>query len=352
MGSGAWRTFLLAILAAGLSAPALAGPPDPGRMRACAALPDNAARLSCYDDTLAGDGGNRPGLEDEARDDEGLFGDAWGDADNGSLLDSRWELRKASKGGVFHLRPYKPVYLAPVSWASDRNNLPHTPNPETTVTEPQDLDSVEAKFQLSMKFKLAERLFGEDLDLWGAYTQVSRWQVYNTANSRPFRETNYEPELILVKRTSYRLLGWRGRMVGIGLNHQSNGRAAPLSRSWNRIMLLVGLDRDDWAVTVRPWRRIDESRGEDDNPDISDYMGRFDATVVRTIEDHQIALTARHSLKGGDRSHGAVQLEWAFPIRPPLRGRVQLFHGYGESLIDYNFRATWVTLGFSLVEWF
>ena len=118
--------------------------------------------------------------------------------ENGSLQDSRWELNRASKRGVFQVRAYKPVYLAPLSWASNRNTMPRTPNPETSVTEPQDLDSVEAKFQISMKFKLAESLFGEGVDLWGAYTQVSRWQVYNSENSRPFRETNYEPELMLV----------------------------------------------------------------------------------------------------------------------------------------------------------
>src|SRR3546814_5402600 len=86
------------------------------------------------------------------------------------------------------------------------------------------------------------------------YTQSSRWQVYNGETSRPFRETNYEPEILLVFRNNYQLGGWKGRMAAVGINHQSNGRADPLSRSWNRVMFNVGLDRENWAVMFRPWR--------------------------------------------------------------------------------------------------
>ena len=60
----------------------------------------------------------------------------------------------------------------------------------------------------------------------------------------------------------------------------------------------------------------------------------------------------RHSLKGGNDNHGAVQLDWAFPINGSLRGYVQVFDGYGESLIDYNHKATYVGLGVSLLNWY
>ena len=269
----------------------------------------------------------------------------------GSLLDSRWELARDSKLGVFNFRAYKPVYLLPAFFTSDVNATPQSPNPDNTVTEPLALDDVETKFQISFKTKALENLFGDNGDVWMAYTQSSRWQVYNGDNSRPFRETNYEPEILLVFRNGYRLGGWHGRMASIGINHQSNGRSDPFSRSWNRVIGTVALDRDNWALTLRPWWRVPDG-SDDDNPDIEDYMGRGDLTLVHTRGGHELALMARHTLRGGEDSRGALQFDWGFPINRTLRGHVQVFDGYGESLIDYNHRATYVGLGISLMEWF
>lgn len=272
-------------------------------------------------------------------------------AGKGGLLDSRWELARDSKLGVFNFRAYKPVYLLPAFYTTDVNTTPQSPNPDNTVTTPQALDDVEAKFQISFKTKALENLFGDNGDVWMAYTQSSRWQVYNGDNSRPFRETNYEPEVLLVFRNGYRLGGWHGRMASIGINHQSNGRSDPFSRSWNRVIGTVALDREDWALTLRPWWRVPDG-SEDDNPDIENYMGRGDLTLVHTRGGHELALMARHSLRGGEDSRGALQFDWGFPINRTLRGHVQVFDGYGESLIDYNHRATYVGLGISLMEWF
>src|SRR5690606_27987283 len=126
-------------------------------------------------------------------------------------------------------------------------------------------------------------------------------QVYNRDTSRPFRETNYDPELLLVFRNNYSIGGWKGRMAAIGINQQSNGRSEPMSRSWNRIMFNTGLDREDWAVTFRPWIRISDG-SDDDNPGIENYMGRGDVTIVHTRGDQTFALMARHFLRGGDDS--------------------------------------------------
>ncbi|HCV97119.1 MAG TPA: phospholipase [Stenotrophomonas sp.] len=277
---------------------------------------------------------------------------ALANAGKGSLLDSRWELAQDSKLGAFQLRAYKPVYLLPAFWTSDKNQTPQSPNPANTVTTPQQLDSNELKFQLSFKTKVVENLFGDNGDIWAGYTQSSRWQAYNADNSRPFRETNYEPEMMLLFRNGYSIGGWRGRMSGIGVNHMSNGRADPLSRSWNRVIATIGLDRENWALVLRPWYRLPEDRKDDNNPDIEDYMGRGDATLTWNRNGHEVSLMARHSLRGGDRSHGALQLDYGFPISNLLRGHVQVFDGYGESMIDYNHKATYIGLGVSLLEWY
>ena len=267
----------------------------------------------------------------------------------GSLLDTRWELARDSKLGLFNFRAYKPVYLLPVFWTANRNELPRPSHPDTP-SEPQSLRSLEAKFQLSFKTKAVENLFGDNGDVWMGYTQSSRWQAYSAEESRPFRESNYEPEVLLVVLNSYSLGGWRGRMLAAGINHQSNGRDDPLSRSWNRVMVNVGLDRDNWALMLRPWWRIADS--EDENPGIENYIGRGDATLIHQRNGHEFALMARHSLRGGDHSRGAVQFDWGFPVNDTLRGHVQVFDGYGESLVDDDHRTWSVGLGVSLLEWF
>ena len=97
---------------------------------------------------------------------------------------------------------------------------------------------------------------------------------------------------------------------------------------------------------------IEEAAKDDNNPDIEDYVGRGDLTAFYRWKQNDFSLMLRHSLKDGDKSHGAVQFDWAFPITGKLRGNFQLFNGYGESLIDYNHRATYVGLGVSLLDWF
>src|SRR5690606_9999928 len=122
---------------------------------------------------------------------------------NLSLLDSRWELSPESKLGTWNIRSYQPIYLMPGFWTSKKNELPERENPDNIETEKQNLPSTEAKYQLSLKTKDVENILGNNEDLWLGYTHSSRWQVYNSEASRPFRETNYEPEASLVFRTNY-----------------------------------------------------------------------------------------------------------------------------------------------------
>lgn len=365
-------TLAIAVLLACVAPlPAAAQAPNPATPQACTSLDTDAERLACYDNAFGRDVAiqvqaqiaRNAAQARQADDNEKTVlqrinpfarSDAGIEPLNPSIsrLDRRWELSTESKLGIFNLRAHRPVYLLPVFYSTEQNTRPTSPNPMNTLPIAQPLDATEAKFQLSLKTKAIEGVFGDAGDLWLGYTQSSRWQVFDTDTSRPFRETNYEPEAMLVFRTNYSLFGWDGRLLGIGASHHSNGRDLPHSRSWNRVMLNLGLERGDWVVMLRPWARIHEDRAKDDNPDINDYMGRGDLTVVRTHGNHELALIVRHTLRGGDRSRGAAQLDWGFPIGGALRGHLQIFDGYGESMIDYNHRATYIGLGVSLLEWY
>ncbi len=360
------------------STPLVKNTPNPASAQACIALDSNVERLTCYDTLFRPlPAVNAPSLVSERQAaqeikpeptaklslkdkvnnalSEHLFAvEAPKLSPDLSLLDRRWELSPESKLGTWNIRAYQPVYLLPGFWSSDKNQQPNSPNPLNKVTAAEEtrLTSMEAKFQLSLKTKAVENLFGDNGDVWLGYTQSSRWQVYNEDESRPFRETNYEPEASIVFRTNYELLGLNWRMLGLTFNHQSNGRSDPWSRSWNRVILNLGFERDNFALMLRPWYRLEENMPDDNNPDIKNYVGRGDMTAFYRWNDHEFSLMLRHSLKGGDDSHGAMQFDWSFPISGKLRGTVQLFDGYGESLIDYNHRATYVGLGVSLMNWY
>lgn len=320
----------------------------------CRALTVGSERLACYDRVVSAQ------TEPVANAFEAVpapAGDSAkavvvGDAAAPSVLGKAWELDSGQRGHTLRIRQYKPVYVLPLFYATSPNHTPSSPAAGHSVDTPLDLDSREAKLQFSLKAKIFEDVFGDNGDLWFGYTQASHWQVYDGEQSRPFRETTYEPELMFTWRTEYNVLGWRGRLLNLGLNHQSNGRSLPLSRSWNRVMLSTSLERDNWTMTLRPWWRIPEADSRDDNPDIANYMGRADLQLVRTSGDHQFSVLLRHSLRGGDRSHGAVQMDYAFPIAGDLRGHLQWFSGYGESLVDYNHRGNYFGVGLSLLEWY
>ena len=354
----------LAAVASLFAGPSAAQNPDPMDIRACTSITSDATRLACYDQAT---GRVNPTATQEQTDKSApasIFGhDARPDsspvaaakpanATAHSLLDSRWELSPESKLGTFNLRGYRPIYILPVFASSNPNDRPHSPNPDNDVSQSEQWDNVEGKFQISLKTKVWQGVFGDEGDLWVGYTQSSRWQIYNEQLSRPIRETNYEPEAMLVFNTNYHLFGWDGRLLGLSFDHQSNGRDTPLSRGWNRVIANIGFERPNWVVMFRPWWRVPENRSDDDNPDISNYMGRGDVQIVHEWNGEEFSLMLRHSLHGGANSRGAARFTWSFPLAGNLRGYLQAFKGYGESLIDYNHNATYLGVGISLLDWY
>ncbi len=249
------------------------------------------------------------------------------------------------------IRVYKQNYFLFYSHSSQPNNTPTSPNPNNQVPASYSLDNKEMKFQVSIK----GHLLGQHRhSLWFGYTQLSFWQIYDTAHSTPFRENNYEPELIYSYHPEHplRTPGMNSSLLNVGIVHQSNGQALPRSRSWNRIYIQAGLERDfgeNGRLTLLPrwWKRLGAGTFlEDDNPDILHYLGRGDLEARYYHEQFILcALIKRHSL----------QLDFSIPA-PKILGmelqntdlHLQLFDGYGESLIDYNQRHRTIGVGLSM----
>jgi phospholipase A1 len=260
--------------------------------------------------------------------------------------DTAVERRAKEEQTVTHSRwailPHRPNYILPYTY----NDSPSQP----AAADAPQFDNEEAKFQISFKLPLWERMFGSNADLYFAYTQISFWQVYNTENSSPFRDTNYEPEGVVILHTDNDLWGFKNRQLAFGLVHQSNGRGADvLSRSWNRIYAAGTLEKGNFASSLKVWYRIPEDEENDDNPDIEDYLGNGELRMGFGWRNHVFATMLRNNLMSDNR--GAVELDWSFPLLPKLKGYVQYFYGYGESLIDYNHKNNRIGVGVLLSDW-
>ncbi|MGO2347266.1 MAG: phospholipase A [Providencia sp.] len=203
----------------------------------------------------------------------------------------------------------------------------------------------EVKFQLSLAFPLWAGIAGDDSILAVSYTQRSWWQLSNKKESSPFRETNYEPQVFVGWLTDYQLGGWTVREFETGFNHESNGRSDPTSRSWNRVYARAMAQNGNWQVDLKPWYRIHESEGSDDNRDITKYMGYYRLKVGYALGDSVVTATGRYNWNSG---YGGAELGWSYPISQHVRLYTQLFSGYGESMIDYNYRQTRFGIGVML----
>lgn len=334
--------------------------PGPARAQtaeSCATIDDDRDRLACHDRASGRvakpaepkASADVPIPEEKPTKAGDFVGGGGTAAAGGSALGFKWELDDDTRFGVLRFRTHKPNYLLPVMYNDDPNETPVSPSFGAAPTT--DLRQVEAEFQISIKTKLVEGMMRDRIDVWVAYTQQSDWQLYSP--SAPFRETNYEPEVMAVLRTDWNALGMRVRFINFGFVHQSNGQGGALSRSWNRLYAQFGLERGGFAMLVRPWYRLKEpvrAGVPDNNPDITDYLGHGDLLLYYHTEGsgHSFAALMRENFRTG---YGAIQFDWRFPLYRNLKGYLKLFTGYGESLIDYNYRQNVIGIGISLSDW-
>jgi phospholipase A1 len=201
------------------------------------------------------------------------------------------------------------------------------------------------------KIPLAIDLFNNNVDIFGGYTVRSYWQVYNKDLSAFFRETNYSPEVWAQIRNDWSFWGITNSVNGFGFVHQSNGRNEPISRSWNRIFATFVFEKDNLVFSIKPWYRIPEKDRDDDNSDITDYMGHCELGAAYKWYRHTFAVMSRNNLESGF-DKGGVEASWSFPLGnyKYLKGYIQGFTGYGQSLIDYDSKETSIGIGFAMTD--
>ena len=258
----------------------------------CRELADDATRLACYDSVAGRDAqtGSRmePAVAPAVQEDE--------------FISARLKEEEANANNRFVIIPHNRNYLLPITYNSNIN--------EEAWKEQhpgEGMDQAEAKFQISFKAIIWQDILGRDIDLWGAYTQENWWQVYNTDTSSPFRETDYQPELILSMANNWHFLGVHNTRLALALNHQSNGSSEPQSRSWNRLIGSALFEHKNFSLVTSAWYRIPESKKDDDNPDIDDYIGNGQLQGVWKWPDYTLGFTFRNNLSSDNK--GAIQLD-------------------------------------------
>lgn len=370
--------FLLFAVAAALPAAAVAN----DAALQCTLLQDNALRLACYDKVFAAqlppeqplseheaDGKPQLDVVQSVRQSIGnkeatlVFDTPEGQAEPSqeladaaaayTPLSQMYDLDANDPHGILTVREHNPMYLMPAWYNSSPNYAPSSPTRGAASQERfSDQKRIETKMQVSFKSKIAEDLFKSRADLWFGYTQKSDWQIYNQGRrSAPFRNTDYEPEIFITQPVKAQLpWGGRLRMLGVGFAHQSNGQSRPESRSWNKVYAMAGMEWGKLTVIPRVWMRLFDSSGEDnDNPDLIKYLGYGDVKLQYRLNDkHNFSTTLRYNPKSG---YGAAEAAYTFPIKGKLQGVVRGFHGYGESLIDYNHRQSGIGFGLMFNGW-
>lgn len=262
----------------------------------------------------------------------------------------------------FVLIPYKPNYFI----GSYVDGLSKT-NP--------DFDNFETKFQISFKIPLSNYKKGfrclwiDDTRCYSffGYTQISVWQMLNFDQSAPFRDTNFEPELIVAQIFNTDLLaGWSLRMINYGIiDHQSNGKTPPFSRSWNRSYFDIVTGNGNNYITFKYWKRWSETQKlsptdfkGDDNPFIEDFVGNVELKYFYASEGSNYSVVMRDSKNNSSKVN--YELNWSYPIDrmsifgiedSDLRFYVQYFNGFGETLIDYNVKRERLGIGIMLTDW-
>lgn len=220
------------------------------------------------------------------------------------------------------------------------------------------LNDANARFQFSLKY----RIFDSDslpVEWWHplsglnfAYTQTSLWDLGQ--DSAPFHDTSYRPGLF-----------WQGAVSGKGLmpdmlrggyEHESNGKDGDDSRGIDMFFM-----QPVWEIGFPDGRRLifgpkvyGYLNKSSHNRNIQRYRGYADWIFRYGREDGLILATL---FRVGTSGRGSAQFDLSYPFRRSFSARtggflyLQVFKGYGESLVDYNRDpGTQVRVGFAFVR--
>jgi phospholipase A1 len=232
------------------------------------------------------------------------------------------------------LLPHRGTYLLPIVYNTKPHEDIYSGIIGTLNNKKSDFyKKEEAEFQISFMIPVERKFFDSNFDLNVAYTHHAWWQLYNKANSRPFRETNYTPEIFFryVDPSTSQFAGIDLMAADIGFVHQSNGQIQALSKSWNRILGRTYLQSHGFLFFISGWYRLPETIKEDDNRDIYEYMGYGELEIAKSFGKHTLSFKTPIAAR-----KISTDIKYSYPWKENLRWYLSMQSGYGHSLIEYN----------------
>ncbi len=196
----------------------------------------------------------------------------------------------------------------------------------------------DTKIQISLRAKMIRTT-----ELYVAYTQLMMWDLFKP--SAPFRDLNYNPEIFYRLQFNQRTAYW----LDLGFfEHESNGRDGAASRSWDRTYLRYHSSvqlAEKWELfwSLKAWVPY---RYDVTTPDFARYRGvwEFEAELRnifgQLFESDDLTLRL---YPGGQYYTNPWLGGQELTLRGKIRAHnflpyvvVQVFHGYGEDMIDYK----------------
>lgn len=137
--------------------------------------------------------------------------------------------------------------------------------------------------------------------------------------------------------------------INIGGVHQSNGRGGNLERSWNRFYIEALFSFHRLSFIISPWLVQHDKYYHFSGHNMKHYFGNGKLIVIYRIHDNTFAIQTHNAMSNVFKPVSG-QFTWSFPL-PHIRnikGYVQYFTGYGQSLIEADHRTNAIGIGLAL----
>lgn len=203
------------------------------------------------------------------------------------------------------------------------------------------------KLQFSFKSPIIE-----NIPFYFAYSQIIFWRLRE--DSKPFEDATYNPELFY----RYGIKGSDLKFIDFGVwEHNSNGKKGDVSRSYDQsyVKLNYSFEAEDWITEVTGKLTYVYNKDEG-NRDIYEYISPFEFSVRfiqlfdSILDKSELSLDFNPGGQYGERwDRGGYQVGLSFRLGglkfvPSFY--LQYFHGYAETLINYNQKVDQYRAGF------